>query len=1196
MVATTANITVRAKWEGQSVSKGVKTVETDMTRLKSTMQRMAPILRGIGAMMSVAAGVQVARQVIGIADAWKGYDNRIRLFTNSAKELKATQLELFAISQRTRVSMGSTVDLYARLSVANKALGLDSAALHGVLETISQTLIISGGSADSANAAVIQLGQGLASGVLRGEELNSVMEQAPRLAFALAAGMNVPIGKLRELGAAGKITSTQVIQALQSQSAAVGSEFAKIVPTVETAWQKMTDAVGKYISEFDESVQMTERLAKAMSDIADAVGAADGSASSLQASREVSNEMARVAPGSENILPPGVQWLAARITGDLLSMLKPLSDRLEGDPGVAMLSSMAPAASQSLEPLHDATLLPEIGLKAFPRDKFIDRASFGRSELEEAWSFQRGGDTKGSAFRRGLNENRRGVGMGEGLSGGSGVQLGGMGAGIGMMLDTTLGGGGGTRQQLQLQQREAEALATSERELLEVRQKFESANARLADQSDAGLKMLAKVHVAELVRFDDNAKLDQQKKDQKENDRRWKEVDRALNKQAREDQEKLNDLYKATSSMIRQVNPLLADLGTSLLNIATGGSKTEFALDGLSLAVGVFAQEAAKAAASLQRAQNAIKTGDAKSRPVASSIVKSQQPEVFAASLERVNEQVTGWFDSLRGLGHTVAETVERMFGSVELLTAANKDFAHRHFSEIMADLGATPDQLESDLGNLGMTLSDAIGSVLTVEDAFRDLGAAAADLASPLERATVATFDIKEQAIRRQAQGAFNLAGSDVLAQAQAYKALKASIDALAQSEAASLKALDGVNVAGVAATTDSGGTVGDPEPVVLDASALVDAGAVIPIQLPWSSAVEMVVDVNQLHEPEAWWALVNIPTDLERYERSWYEVLTMRPWAEHSERRAEPEAWWALVNIPTGLRRYERSWHEVLTMRPWAEHSERRAEPEAWWALVNIPTGLRRYERSWHEVLTMRPWAEHSERREKPEAWWALVDIPTDGLQRYERSWHEVLTMRPGGEEGAENLKSPDHWSWLVDIPADLTRYARSWYEVLEMRDPEEGTQYRATPGHFSWMVDVPTGTPRIDKSWSEAVSISKGNEDALWGMTHWNQALTLSGATPYNRTFTDAVSIGPAQMGPGGEGGRHQLDSWSDVLDVSQADRIVVSYSDIITFSDSPRKISITDIVDLSELEGIVSSVVARDSANRTGGDNKQLTRTS
>lgn len=202
----------------------------------------------------------------------------------------------------------------------------------------------------------------------------------------------------------------------------------------------------------------------------------------------------------------------------------------------------------------------------------------------------------------------------------------------------------------------------------------------------------------------------------------------------------------------------------------------------------------------------------------------------------------------------------------------------------------------------------------------------------------------------------------------------------------------------------------------------------------------------------------------------------------------------------------------------------------------------------------------------------------------------------MRPGGEEGAENLKSPDHWSWLVDIPADLTRYARSWYEVLEMRDPEEGTQYRATPGHFSWMVDVPTGTPRIDKSWSEAVSISKGNEDALWGMTHWNQALTLSGATPYNRTFTDAVSIGPAQMGPGGEGGRHQLDSWSDVLDVSQADRIVVSYSDIITFSDSPRKISITDIVDLSELEGIVSSVVARDSANRTGGDNKQLTRTS
>jgi tape measure domain-containing protein len=95
---------------------------------------------------------------------------------------------------------------YSSISRATQDLGVSSEQTLRLTETLAKAITISGVSAQSANAAMIQLSQGLSSGTLRGEELNSIMEQTPRVARALAQGLGVGIGALREMGKEGKLT------------------------------------------------------------------------------------------------------------------------------------------------------------------------------------------------------------------------------------------------------------------------------------------------------------------------------------------------------------------------------------------------------------------------------------------------------------------------------------------------------------------------------------------------------------------------------------------------------------------------------------------------------------------------------------------------------------------------------------------------------------------------------------------------------------------------------------------------------------------------------------------------------------------------------------------------------------------------------------------------------------------------------
>ncbi|MBW8464278.1 tape measure protein, partial [Acidovorax sp.] len=246
------------------VNQASDQVSRGLSGMASNADLAAKAIASIG----IAASVQ---QYLRVADAVTALNNSLKLSTGSVQAASAAYEDLFQIAQRSRVGFLQLGETYSSISRATGELGVSQARMLKVTESIANAMTIGGGSAQSMNAALVQLGQGLASGTLRGEELNSILEQAPRLAKALADGLGVPIGKLRELGAAGEITSQQIVKALESQSAVLAKEVAGATLTLGQAFTQLTNSGSKAVGEFDKASGASATLAQAISSVATAV-------------------------------------------------------------------------------------------------------------------------------------------------------------------------------------------------------------------------------------------------------------------------------------------------------------------------------------------------------------------------------------------------------------------------------------------------------------------------------------------------------------------------------------------------------------------------------------------------------------------------------------------------------------------------------------------------------------------------------------------------------------------------------------------------------------------------------------------------------------------------------------------------------------------------------------------------------------
>ena len=240
-----------------------RTVRDGVSEIGTQLQKIQQI-----AMVAVGGGFLggMVKDLAKTADEFKNLQARIRLATGEGAAFDAAFKDIAESALRTGSTLESTGTLFAKLAKAGveagKSLQVAQLEALGLTETINQSIQLSGGSADSAKAAVIQLIQGLQSGVLRGEEFNSVMEQAPRLAQALSDGLGVTTGKLRELAGQGKLTADTVMGALQGQADVVAAEFAKLPNTVGVALQNLSTQWLMYVGAADNGMLSSSNAAK----------------------------------------------------------------------------------------------------------------------------------------------------------------------------------------------------------------------------------------------------------------------------------------------------------------------------------------------------------------------------------------------------------------------------------------------------------------------------------------------------------------------------------------------------------------------------------------------------------------------------------------------------------------------------------------------------------------------------------------------------------------------------------------------------------------------------------------------------------------------------------------------------------------------------------------------------------------------
>ncbi|MCB2021928.1 MAG: phage tail tape measure protein, partial [Burkholderiaceae bacterium] len=255
-----------AKTAGDKAAAGMAEVKAGMSAFGDQIARAKTQLLAFLTINWAAGQVQ---ELVQIADAWNMMSARLSLATAGQREYLTAQRELFAVAQRIGVPIQETATLYGKLQQAVRQLGGEQRQAIELTESISQALRISGASASESQSALLQFGQALSAGVLRGEEFNSVVENSPRLAKALADGLDVPIGRLRKLAEEGRLTADVVIDALMSQKDVLAAEYTQLPQTVSAAFTRLTNAFGQWISRVDESTGFTEKLAEALTWLAD---------------------------------------------------------------------------------------------------------------------------------------------------------------------------------------------------------------------------------------------------------------------------------------------------------------------------------------------------------------------------------------------------------------------------------------------------------------------------------------------------------------------------------------------------------------------------------------------------------------------------------------------------------------------------------------------------------------------------------------------------------------------------------------------------------------------------------------------------------------------------------------------------------------------------------------------------------------
>ena len=294
--ATTESLRTELRKADQAVATSAKVVDTQVNRMGAAFDRLnrfAANTRNILGGIVAARGVQ---EIIQYSDTWKQLEGRLKIVTKSSSELAKVQDELFGVAQRNRSSLEGVSSLYTRLAMSTQNNVKVQGQLLQVTEAVAAGLAITGESAASAQGLIVQLSQAFSGNFkTSAQELNSLLEQGPRVAKAIADGLNelgvtsnATAGDLKRLAKDGILTTENVAEALASQLGVLRKELEQTSLTVGQAFGRLDNAFLSFIGHSDAIQSGTNSIAlgiNAMAENFDAVAKASVSAAGVLTAR-----------------------------------------------------------------------------------------------------------------------------------------------------------------------------------------------------------------------------------------------------------------------------------------------------------------------------------------------------------------------------------------------------------------------------------------------------------------------------------------------------------------------------------------------------------------------------------------------------------------------------------------------------------------------------------------------------------------------------------------------------------------------------------------------------------------------------------------------------------------------------------------------------------------------------------------------
>jgi len=242
---------------GEKASRKMPATQKAMNALKGTASLAAKAVTGLGVAFG---GLVVASRYIGqMSDSVAMFRGQLRNVSSDTAQAETRFSALRDVSNETGTALNATISLFTRMSRATAQLGVSQERLTAITGTINKAFTLSGASAQEASNSLLQLSQGMAAGALRGEELNSVMENAPILAQAIADSMGIAYGELRGVAKEGGITTEVIIKAMEDMRAKIDTEFENIPMTIGRASNVIRNNLQAAFTEVDIS-EATEGL------------------------------------------------------------------------------------------------------------------------------------------------------------------------------------------------------------------------------------------------------------------------------------------------------------------------------------------------------------------------------------------------------------------------------------------------------------------------------------------------------------------------------------------------------------------------------------------------------------------------------------------------------------------------------------------------------------------------------------------------------------------------------------------------------------------------------------------------------------------------------------------------------------------------------------------------------------------------